>query len=324
MKVIDKICRIVERPERLVIGIQLRWTHLTDNQELLIKALYNLHMEQKLNLNNPKTFMEKVQWLKLNDHNPLYHKLVDKYEVKKYVADKIGDKYIIHTLGIWNSFDEIDFDNLPDKFVLKTTNGGGSTGVVICTDKMSLDKEKAKMKLERSMKNDIYKGMGEWAYKGLKPRIMAETFMSSAKSSIHKELSDYKFFCFNGEPIYCQVIRDRSTKETIDFYDMEWNHQEFVGLNPAACNGSFVERPVHLVGIHDICRKLSKDIPFVRVDLYIIDDKEYFGELTFYPASGYGVITLEIWQWKLGDILKLPSGGGKCLIDNLLCCAMAA
>lgn len=311
MKVIDKICRIVERPERLVIGIQLRWAHLTDNQELLIKTLYNLYMGQKLNLNNPKTFMEKVQWLKLNDHNPLYHKLVDKYEVKKYVADKIGDKYIIHTLGVWNSFDEIDFDNLPDKFVLKTTNGGGSTGVVICTDKMSFDKEKAKAKLERSMKNDIYKGMGEWAYKGLKPRIMAETFMSSVKSSIHKELSDYKFFCFNGEPIYCQVIRDRSTNETIDFYDMEWNHQEFVGLNPTVCNGTPVERPVHLVEIHDICRKLSKDIPFVRVDLYIIDDKEYFGELTFYPASGYGVITPEIWQWKLGDILKLPRGGGK-------------
>ena len=309
MRVLDKICRIVERPERLAIGIQLRWAHLIDNQELLIKALYNLHMGQKLNLNNPKTFSEKIQWLKLNDHNPLYHKLVDKCEVKKYVADKIGDKYIIPTLGVWNTFDDIDFDNLPDKFVLKTTNGGGSSGVVICTDKMSFDKEKAKLKLLKSMRNDIYKGMGEWAYKGVKPRIIAETFMSSANPSSHKELSDYKFFCFNGEPIYCQVIRDRSTNETIDFYDREWNHQEFVGLNPNACNGSHVECPVHLGVMHDICRKLSKDIPFVRVDMYIIDDKEYFGELTFYPASGYGVFTPDIWQWKLGEILELSTGG---------------
>lgn len=164
-----------------MIGIQLRWAYYTNNQKLLIKVLYRLQLGKKLNLDFPKTFTEKLQWLKFYDHNPIYHQMVDKYEVKKFVADIIGEKYIIPTLGVWDSFEEIDFDSLPDKFVLKTTNGGGSSGVVICTDKATFDKRTAKEKLEKSMANDIYKAMGEWAYKDVPKRILAEKFMISIK-----------------------------------------------------------------------------------------------------------------------------------------------
>ena len=304
----DKIKRVIERPERLLIGIQLRWAYYTNNQKLLIKVLYRLQLGKKLNLDFPKTFTEKLQWLKFYDHNPIYHQMVDKYEVKKFVADIIGEKYIIPTLGVWDSFEEIDFDSLPDKFVLKTTNGGGSSGVVICTDKATFDKRTAKEKLEKSMANDIYKAMGEWAYKDVPKRILAEKFMISIKKNVLTDLTDYKFFCFNGEPHYCQVIRDRNSNETIDFYDMEWNHLPFVGLNPVARNGvQPVVRPLHLDKMIEICHKLSKDMSFSRIDLYVIDDEEFFGEITLYPASGYGKFIPEEWDLTIGEILKLPN-----------------
>ena len=272
-------------------------------------------MGVKPNLKDPKTFTEKIQWLKLNDHNPIYHKMVDKYEAKRFVSERVGEKYIIPTLGVWDNFEEIDFNSLPDKFVLKTTNGGGTSGVVICTDKSSFNKELAKIKLEKSMANDIYETMGEWAYKDVPKRIIAEKFMAPEKSPAPNDLPDYKFFCFNGEPKYCQVIRDRHTKETIDFYDMDWNHMPFVGLNPDARNGlSPVVCPKNLGEMKDICKKLAKDIPFVRVDLYVIDDKKFFGELTFYPASGIGVFTPDEWDKRFDPSKCL--GRGKYLIVN--------
>ena len=315
MIIFNKIKRVIERPERLMLGLQLRWAHYTNNQKLLVNSLYRLQLGKKLNLDSPRTFTEKLQWLKLYDHNPIYHKMVDKYEVKKFVAKRIGAQYIIPTLGIWDCFDDIDFEALPNQFVLKTTNGGGSSGVVICIDKSTLDKQTAKDKLERSLSNDIYKSMGEWAYKGVSKRILAEKFMSPVNSVIPVDLPDYKFFCFNGEPHYCQVIRDRNSKETIDFYDMEWNHLPFVGLNPIAQNGiTPVAKPLHLNTMIDICRKLSKSLRFSRIDLYVIDNKEYFGEITLYPASGFGVFTPSEWNNTFGDLIKLDRnliGGGK-------------
>lgn len=307
MILIEKIKRVIERPSRLLIGIQLRWAHFVGNKKLLIESLYRLEMGVKPNLKDPKTFTEKIQWLKLNDHNPIYHKMVDKYEAKRFVSERVGEKYIIPTLGVWDNFEEIDFNSLPDKFVLKTTNGGGNSGVVICTDKSSFNKELAKIKLGKSMANDIYEAMGEWAYKDVPKRIIAEKFMAPEKSPAPKDIPDYKFFCFNGVPKYCQVIRDRHTKETIDFYDMDWNHMPFVGLNPVA-------RPKNLDEMKDICLKLADSKPFVRVDLYVIDNESYFSELMLYPASGIG----EDWNGKFGDLLTLPNATkvGKYLIDK--------
>ena len=279
-----------------------------------LKLLYRFKMGHRLDLKNPQTFTEKLQWLKLYNRKPEYTTMVDKYAVKQYVANIIGEEYIIPTVGVWDKPEDIDWDSLPNQFVLKTTHGGGGGGVVICNDKATFDKTTASAKLKESMASDIYSYLREWPYKNVPKRIIAEKFMTPEKSPAPKDMPDYKFFCFNGEPKYCQVIRDRHTKETIDFYDMDWNHLDFVGLLPQSniadsiSNGlTPVVRPKHLDEMKDICRKLSKDIPFVRVDLYVIDDKNYFGELTLYPASGMGVFAPEEWNDKLGDLLTLPN-----------------
>ena len=273
-----------------------------------LKLLYRFKMGHRLNLKNPQTFTEKLQWLKLYNRKPEYTKMVDKYAVKEYVANIIGDEYIIPTLGVWDKPEDIDWDSLPNQFVLKTTHGGGGGGVVICKDKTTFDKTTAISKLKESMASDIYSGLREWPYKNVPKRIIAEKFMAPEKSPAPKDLPDYKFFCFNGEPKYCQVIRDRHTKETIDFYDMDWNHMPFVGLNPVARNGlTPVARPGNLDEMKEICRKLADSKSFVRVDLYVIDDKSYFGELTLCPASGMGAFTPSEWNGKLGDLLALPN-----------------
>ena len=302
----DKM-KVLLQPSRLIAAFMARYcTWLPE--DIFLRCRYRLLMHKKLHLDNPVTFTEKIQWLKLYNRKPLYTKMVDKYEVKEYVAQRIGEQYVIPTLGVWNKFDDIDFSQLPDQFVLKSTNGGGGTGVVICKDKSKLDKETAKQLLDTSMNVSADMLQGEWVYKGIKPRIIAEKFMAPVKNPAPADLPDYKFFCFNGEPKYCQVIRDRRSKETIDFYDMEWKHQEFVGLNPNISNGiAPVECPKHFDEMKDICRKLVENIPFVRVDLYVIDNKEYFGELTFYPNSGFGKFTPEEWNDKLGDLLTLPN-----------------
>lgn len=276
-----------------------------------LKLLYRFKMGHRLNLKNPQTFTEKLQWLKLYNRKPEYTKMVDKYAVKEYVTKIIGEEYIIPTLGVWDKPEDIDWDSLPNQFVLKTTHGGGGGGVVICKDKTTFDKASAIAKLKESMASDIYSGLREWPYKNVPKRIIVEKFMTPEKSPAPNDLPDYKFFCFNGEPKCCQVIRDRHTKETIDFYDMDWNHMPFVGLNPVARNGlTPVIRPGNLDEMKEICRKLADSQSFVRVDLYVIDDKSYFGELTLYPASGMGVFTPSEWNGKLGDWLTLPNATG--------------
>lgn len=281
----------------------------TDRQ--FIKYWFKNKMGCYPDLDNPKTFNEKLQWLKLNYRKPILTTLVDKYAVKKYVADKIGKEYIIPTLGVWNSFDEIDFDSLPNQFVLKCTHDSG--GLVICKDKSMLDKEAAKVKIERSLATDFYKQGREWPYKNVPRRIIAEQYMEEVSKTDTTDLIDYKFFCFNGVLTFCQVIRDRSTKETIDFYDMEWNHQEFYGLNPVARNGlKSVARPVHLDKMIEIATKLSNGMPMSRIDLYVINDREYFGEITLFPGCGIGIFTPEEWNLKIGNLIDIQgvNGGG--------------
>lgn len=266
-----------------------------------LKLLYKFKTGHTLNLKHPKTFTEKIQWLKLYNRQPEYTKMVDKYLAKHYVEDLICKDYIIPTLGIWDKPEDIDWDILPEKFVLKTTHGGGNGGVVICKDKSSLNKKQVVEKLNKSLASDIYRNLREWPYKNVTKRIIAEQFVSSNDNDESADLIDYKFFCFNGEPKYCQVIRDRKTNETIDFYDMNWHHMDFVGLNPSVNNGlTPVPRPTKIEEMISICRKLSKGIPFLRVDLYHIDNKVLFGELTFFPASGFGRFNPEDWNEKLG------------------------
>ena len=309
----QKLTTYFKEPKKFFIAVL---THLGTwlPDVIYLKILYRLKMGYDLDFKTPRTFTEKLQWLKVYDYKSEYTKMVDKLAAKDYVASRIGEEYIIPTLGVWDRVEDIDWDSLPDQFVLKTTHGGGGCGVVVCSDKTHFDKVKAIKKLQISMHSNAGKTYREKPYLNVPRKIIAEKFMAERKAIENAKISDlpdYKFFCFNGEPHYCQVIRDRHTKETIDFYDMEWNHMPFVGLNPVAKNGvEPVAKPVHLEHMKDICRKLSKDIKFSRIDLYVIDNKEYFGEITFYPAAGYGEFTPTDWNERLGDLINLDGNGG--------------
>lgn len=271
--------------------------------KLMICFRYWLETGKKLNLNKPATFTEKLNWLKLYNRNPLYIKLVDKYAVKKYVADIIGEEYVIPTLGVWEKPEDIDWDNLPNQFVMKCTHDSG--GLVICRDKVKLDKDAAIKKLQQSLNYDYYIAGREWPYKSVPRRIIAEKFIEPEPNV--NDLPDYKWYCFNGEPKYCQVIQDRSSDEKIDFFDAEWNHQEFIGLNPKARHADKLPtRPENLNTHIKIARKLSKDIPYARVDLYDVGERIYFGEITLYPGCGFGALNPEEWNYKLGDLITLP------------------
>ncbi len=262
-----------------------------------IEILYYCYFKSKLNLDNPQTFNEKLQWLKLNDRKDFYTTMVDKYEAKKYVANIIGEEYIISTIGIYNSFDEIDFNKLPNQFVMKCTHDSG--GLVICKDKNKLDINEERKKVNKSLKNNYYYSGREWPYKNVKPRIIIEKYMGS-------NLNDYKIFCFNGVPKYILVCSNRNGNfKNTDFYDVNWNLMPFT-REKHQNNPIGISKPENLNEMLLIAEKLSKDIPFVRVDLYDIKNKIYFGEMTFYPSAGFEGFSPVEWDKKLGDMIKLP------------------
>lgn len=258
-------------------------------------------MGKRLNLDCPVTFNEKLQWLKLHDRKPEYTTMVDKYEAKKWVADRIGGGYVIPTLGVWEHFDEIDFDKLPNQFVLKCTHDSG--GLVICKDKIALDKTAAREKIERCLRHSFYWGQREWPYKNVKPRIIAEPYMEDSKT---KDLRDYKFFSFDGEVKALFIATERgSTEETkFDFFDAEFNHLPFTNGHPNAA--TYPEKPSCFDEMKELARKLSKGIPEVRVDLYECNGKIYFGEMTFFHWSGLVPFVPEQWDNTFGDWIKLP------------------
>lgn len=268
---------------------------------LYIQYQYYKHFNRFPNLKNPKTFTEKIQWLKLNNRNPLYTTLVDKYSVREYVASKIGEEYLIPLIGVWDHPDKIDFSSLPDKFVLKTTHDSG--GVFICKDKSQLNIADLVSKLKDRLALRVFPVTREWPYKGVRPRVICEKYMTNG---INRDLIDYKWYCFNGNPMYCQVIQNRNSDETIDFFDINWNHQEFIGLS-SNCHFSncTIPQPKNLDNMILIARKLSEGIPFVRVDLYEINESEFFGELTFFPASGFGHFNPEKWDKVLGKLIDM-------------------
>lgn len=270
-----------------------------------LKIMFRLKTGHKLHLRNPKTFSEKLQWLKLYNRRPEYTMMVDKYAVKDYVAKIIGDEYVIPTLGVWDRPEDIDFDSLPNQFVLKTTHGGGSIGVVVCKDKSKFNRQKAIDTLNDSMKQDVYRYSKEWPYKNVKPRVIAEQYIDPAPNV--DGLPDYKWYCFNGEPKFCQVIQDRNISETIDFFDTDWNHQEFIGFEPQAKHAAVLPAKPDNIETHlRIARELSKDIPFARIDLYETGADTFFGEVTFYPACGFGSFRPNQYNEILGQMLVLP------------------
>lgn len=268
---------------------------------VFVKWMFRINMGYPLNLDNPQTFSEKLQWLKLYNRKPEYTQMVDKYEVKKYVADKIGEEYIIPTLGVWDKVDDIDFDTLPNQFVLKTTHDSG--GVVICKDKNTFDTDKAKKILNKSIKKDYYVISREWPYKNVKPRIIAEQYMVDESGY---ELKDYKFFCFNGEPKYCQVISGRKECMSIDFYNKEWIHQPFHEPKKYPFSEKKIIKPINYEKMISMASQLSAGIPFVRIDFYSIYKDIYFGEITFFPTSGMGGFKPEEWDFTFGSWIELP------------------
>lgn len=283
---------------------------LTDKRYL--KKMYTVVMGKKLNLDDPQTFNEKLQWLKIHDRKEIYTTMVDKYEAKKYVAGQIGEDYIIPTLGVWERFDDIDFSELPRQFVLKCTHDSG--GLVICRDKDTLDVNKARCKIERSMKNNYYWLGREWPYKNVKPRIIAEKYMEDNNND---ELTDYKMMCFNGKVKCTFTVSNRSKGESMNvtFYDTNWDKMPFERHYPAA--ESTIPKPISYEEMVKIAEQLSSDIPFARVDFYEIKDKPYFGEITFYPGCGMEEFTPEEWDLTLGTWISLPNlGGGILCSDN--------
>lgn len=309
MSITKKILLLIKDPYCQIVKVLYLLSPYLHNDETYLKILYYLRTHKSLNLNNPHTFGEKMQWLKLYNRQPIYSMMVDKFAVKEYVSKIIGEEHIIPTLGVWDNPEDIDWASLPSEFVLKTTHGGGSSGVVICKDKNLIDRDNIIRKLDKAMKQNIYLKLREWPYRNIKKRIIAEPLL--VKDSKTDELIDYKFYCFNGEPHFCQVIQNRHVKETIDFFDMEWRHQDFVGLNPVA--GPVVgpaatcpSKPLHYELMQEIAQALSKNTPFSRIDLYEVNEKVYFGEITFYPASGFGTFSPSNYNMILGDMISLP------------------
>lgn len=273
---------------------------------LYLWLMYFFQTGKRLHLKHPKTFNEKLQWLKLHDRKPEYSTMVDKYAVKDYVANIIGKEYIVPTLGVWDSPEEIAWDELPSQFVLKTTHGGGSKGVIICRDKEKLDKAKAISSLRSAMKRDLYKNFREWPYKNVKPRVIAEEYLQDNPSTSPRQggLKDYKFFCFNGVPIYCDVISGRWGQLISDHFDMKWNHLPFIYKNIPMAQ-TVPERPQNFETMRQLATKLSTGHPHLRVDFYEVNSKVYFGELTFYSASGFGQLTPEEWDEIWGNMINL-------------------
>ena len=265
-----------------------------------IQLNYFAHFKHFANLKEPKTYNEKLNWLKLHDRNPLYTTLVDKYAVKEYIAALIGEKYIIPTLGVWDRFDEINFDALPQRFVLKCTHD--SEGLVIVTDKEKLDMKAAKEKIEASLKQNFYYIGREWPYKNVKPRIIAEQYMEDETDG---ELRDYKFFCFNGNPKAMFIASERNTGSVkFDYYDLVFNHLNIKQKYPNA--DTALKKPVNFDKMIELSGVLSKGFPHVRVDFYEVNGHLYFGELTFYHFSGFMPFQPADWDKTFGDWLELP------------------
>jgi hypothetical protein len=268
--------------------------------EQYLKKKYKIVMGETLNLDNPQTFGEKMQWLKLYDRKPEYTIMVDKYLMRKFVAEKLGDGYSIPLIGVWNSPDEINFEELPNQFVLKCNHNSGA-GMCICRDKNKLDIKQVKAGLKRGLQQNYYLNHREWPYKDVPRRIIAEKYM---EQNDDMNLTDYKFFCFNGEPKIMYISKDNAEVPLTDFFDMDFNH---LPIRMKDKNAEILsERPICFDDMRDMAGKLSADVPFLRVDFYYIDSKIYVGELTFYHNAGFTKVNPKEWDIKLGEMIELP------------------
>lgn len=303
MNVCQKVLLYCTHPWKILLSLSAR-THLgvriPMSDKSYLKLLYWDKFGKKLNLDNPKLFNEKLQWLKLYDRNPSYTQIVDKYEVKKIVSEKIGEQYVIPTLGVWEKFDQIDFDTLPKQFVLKCTHDSG--GIVIVKDKTSFDKKNAKDKIESCLNRNYYYPGREWPYKRVKPRIIAEPYLTD-ESNV--ELKDYKIFVFGGVPKFIQVDFDRFTDHKRNLYSTDWT---FINaeIQYKSCEERIIPKPEKLEEMLELSAKLSEGMCHARIDFYYINDRILFGEITLYHGSGLETIKPSSFEKEISSYIQLP------------------
>lgn len=294
-----KIRTVLNRPRTLVEKIiQLSSPLLSDR--VYLRLLFPIRVGYRLNLKKPKTYNEKLQWLKLNYRKPIMTTMVDKFEAKSFIKDVVGEKYIVKNLGVWRSFSQIDFDTLPSQFVLKTTHDQG--GVVICTDKTNFNYRDAKKKLENHLKRNHYLLSREWPYKNVKPRILAEVFLNPSNNSSFK---DYKFYCFDGEPKVMYVSMGKNEGNmTFDYFDMDYNVLNIERPNIKNSNKPSA-KPRHFDTMIALARKLSHGFPHLRVDFFEVDNQVYVGELTFFQGGGLMPFIPRSWDYTFGEWINL-------------------
>lgn len=279
------------------------------SDEKYLKRRFKIIMGKELDLENPQTFNEKLQWLKLYDRKPEYTMMVDKYKVREYIAKVLDEKYLIPLLGVWKNPEEIDFDILPDKFVLKCNHNSG-LGMCVCKEKDKLDKERTIKNLRIGLTENHYFLCREWAYKDVEPCVIAEKFMvdENLQQKGWQGLLDYKFYCFNGEPRFLYVgyanIKNNIKQDMLSFYDLNWKKTPFYRIDHQELPFE-VECPEKFEEMIDIAKKLSNGIPFVRVDLYYINKRIYFSELTFCPGGGYGEFSPYEWEKQIGSWIQI-------------------
>lgn len=290
---------LLYQPRKLADAFMMKFPLLTSDRTY-IECLWRSKMNYPLNLKNPRTFNEKLQWLKLYDRRPIYTTMVDKFAVKEYVANLIGKKYVIPTLGVWDKTEDVEWDKLPNQFVLKCTHDSG--GLVICKDKKKLDIDAAIKKLNKSLHYNYYMAGREWPYKNVPRRIIAEEFMTDK----HGELRDYKFFCFDGKVKFFKIDFDRQTCHRANYYDRDGNLLYF---GEKVCPPDYekqLEIPICIEQMINTAEQIALKDGFVRVDLYNIDKKILFGELTLYPGSGFGEFEPDEWDKTIGAMINLP------------------
>lgn len=283
----------------LLSGSEIRRLERDAADDIYLRCLWRSTMGTELDLNNPRSFNEKLQWLKIYDRKPEYTIMVDKYAVKQYVADRIGDEYVIPSLGVWNSFDEIDFERLPDQFVLKCTHDSGS--VVVCRNKKMFDKKMVRQSFEAALSKNYFYPFREWPYKNVPAKIMAEKFIENEKGKV---LVVYKVMCFDGTPRVIQVIQnDKTPEESIDYFDTNW---ELLDMRQNFDNSKIhLSKPPHLKEMLSMATLLSKGTHFLRVDFYEHEKHPLFSEFTFFSDAGFAKFIPDKWDEILGAYISL-------------------
>lgn len=298
---VNKFTTIVTKPRYILLFVLHRLSHLIKSDKKYYTWQYRLITGRKLDIDHPVRYNEKLQWLKLYDRKPIYTAMVDKLAVKKFVTERIGDQYVVPLLGVWERPEDIDFDSLPQKFVLKATHGGGGLDVIICKDKDKLDRPRVVQKLNRSLQTDYWR-MREWPYKNVPRRIIAEQYLDDKSGDLY----DYKVMCFSGRPELIQVHRGRFTHQTQDIFDTDWNKMK-ISQPGYPYTEDHIDRPALLSEMLSLSSVLADGVPQIRVDWYIADGKLYFGELTFFDGAGFSFWEPEEWELKLGDMIVLPT-----------------